>query len=199
MQDSGTITEILKRARQGEVDARDRLFSKVYVELRQRAGAQMRRERQNHTLEPTALVHEAYVRLVGSENLAADDRTQFFVVAARSMRQVLVDHARARAAAKRGGGRKRVPLSTGVLKSDSSEIDLVELNEALIKLADYGERLSQVVEMKFFAGMSVAEIAAALDVDTRTVKRDWRTARAILFDLLQGGGSEAHGAPESRK
>ena len=140
--DHGTFTGLLRRASEGEGAAKDRLFSRVYDELRRRAGAQMRRERRDHTLQPTALVHEAYMRLVGSEKVEWNDRTQFFRVAARSMRQVLVDHARAHGAEKRGGGRERVPLATGLLKTDRDEIDLVDLNEAMTKLAEFNPSTS---------------------------------------------------------
>ncbi len=162
------------------------LFPVIYTELHRRAEGHMRRERRDHTLQPTALVNEAYLRLADAEDLDWKDRQHFFAVSSRVMRRVLVDHARASQAEKRGGAMERVPLADHILKAGTADIDLIELDDALEKLEPYGERMTRVVEMRFFGGLSVEEVADVLKVDSRTVKRDWKTARTILYDLMTG-------------
>ena len=182
----GTVTRLLSRAGQGDGEAMQRLMPLVYDDLRRRAQALMRRERVNHTLEATALVNEAYLRLVDQEQVAFKDRAHFHALAARSMRQILVDHARQHAAGKRGADWQRIPLEAGVLHEERADIDIVALDEALRELEELDERKARVVELRFFAGLSVEETAKALDVDERTVKRDWRVARTLLLDRLGG-------------
>jgi RNA polymerase sigma factor (TIGR02999 family) len=159
-------------------------LSLVYDELRRLAASYMRRERANHTLQPTALVHEAYLRMIDQKTAGWDDRTHFFGVAARIMRQVLVDHARKLNAAKRKKDRVQVSLDRVANPSRKEEIDLVALDEALRELAAFDERKSQVVELRFFAGLTLEEVAQALGVSKRTAESDWFMARAWLRDKL---------------
>ena len=181
-----TVTRLLKSAREGQSGAMNELFPVIYTELHRRAEGHMRRERRDHTLQPTALVHEAYLRLAEAEGLDWKDRQHFFAVSSRVMRRVLVDHARSARAEKRGGEMDRVPLADHLLQASTADIDLIELDDALEKLESYGERMTRVVEMRFFGGLSIEEVADVLKVDSRTVKRDWRTARTILYDLMTG-------------
>ena len=179
------VTELLEGARRGDDTALRALLPIVYDELRRIAGRQMRRERSDHTLEGTALVHEAYLRLVGK---SADwhDRAHFFGIAARCMRQVLVDHARARSASKRGGAFERTSLTNKALGAEVPFTDLLALDEALDELGRVDVRLKTVVEYRFFGGLEEAEVAELLGVSKRTVQRDWVTARAWLYRLLYG-------------
>ena len=164
----------------------DELAARVYQELRGLAAAYMQRERADHTLQPTALANEAYVRLVGDAKVAWKGRAQFLAIAARSMRQVLVEHARARGTEKRGGRHARISLSdtSGVI--DQSAIDLLDLDEALRALADVDERKARIVELRFFAGLSMKEVAEALKLSETTVEDDWYLARAWLRRHLGG-------------
>jgi RNA polymerase sigma factor (TIGR02999 family) len=178
---SPEITELLIRLEGGD-DPRvvDQLFPLVYDELRRIARAQMRRERPDHTLRATALVNEAYLKLVDQTRVAWQNRAHFFAIAARAMRRILVDYARTRSREKRGGGWERVTLE-GVESDAGSELDeLLELDEALRRLGEVDPRQAQVVEMRFFAGVSMEEIAKVLNVSAATVDRDWRSARAWL-------------------
>ncbi|MHC4940010.1 MAG: sigma-70 family RNA polymerase sigma factor [Planctomycetota bacterium] len=158
----------------------DELAAVVYEELRGLAGAYMRRERSDHTLQPTALANEAYLRLVGDERIEWKGRAQFLAIAARSMRQILVEHARVKAAAKRGGDHVRVTLSdtSGVLAD--STVDLLDLDEALEALAAVDARKAQIVELRFFAGLSMKEVGETLNIGMTTVEDDWYMARAWL-------------------
>lgn len=163
----------------------EQLLQLLYAELRQAAGRLMARERDAHTLQPTALVHEAWLRLVDQDRIAWTDRAHFYGIAARSMRQVLVDHARARAADKRGGGWAQVTLDEGVLAAERHELELISLDEALQRLAELDPRGAQVVERRVFAGMTIEEIAADLQVSPRTVDGDWAAARLWLIRELE--------------
>jgi RNA polymerase sigma factor (TIGR02999 family) len=167
---------------EGQVDAiaSDRLLDLVYAELRRTASALMARERVNHTLQPTALVHEAYMRLVHQDQVAWTDRAHFLGIAARSMRQILVDHARVKNAEKRGGDRHQVTLDEALVSDGAADFELLMLNDALDKLAKLDERASQVAEMRLFGGMNVGEIVHALDISKRSVDGDWATARLWL-------------------
>lgn len=176
----GEVTRLLAAVRAGEDRALDRLLSLVYEELRRIAEVQLRRERRGHTLQPTALVHEAYLKLAGGD-LAVENRAHFLAIAARAMRQALVDHARRRRRAKRGGGMKRTTLTAG---SWSEELDLDELLALDDALSELEPRQRRVVECRFFGGMEEQEIAAVLDVSARTVRRDWVKARAWLYRAL---------------
>jgi RNA polymerase sigma factor (TIGR02999 family) len=184
MASSGDITRLLARIREGDDRALDELLPLVYGELRRMAGHLLRSERPDHTLQPTALVHEAYMRLVG-ETIPLNDRHHFFAIAARAMRRVLVEHARARGRAKRGGDRARITLSDDLIDSKSSDpIDLLALDDALEALARRDARKVRVVELIFFGGLTAAEAAGVLDVTARTVERDWAFARAWLIRAI---------------
>ena len=182
-----TLTAILVEARAGDNNARDRLMHAVYGELRQMADVMMRRERPDHTLQPSALVNEALVRLLDGDALArAQDRRYLFAAAAQAMRHVLVDHARRRDAVKRDGGRHRVPLDQVLQFFEDRRLDVVALHEALDRLMTMDERQGLVVSLRFFVGLSVAEVAEVLDVSVGTVEGDWRIARAWLRTQLDG-------------
>lgn len=184
----GEVTHLIQAARQGEPDALERLMPLVYDELRALAQRQLGRERPGHTLEATGLVHEAYVKLAGGGPLDAGDRAHFLAIAARAMRQVLVDHARRKMAAKRGGGWERTTLTDSAGSVDFSNEEMLALDRALEEL---DERQRQVVEYRFFGGMEEEEIAAVLGVTARTVRRDWAKARAWLYRSLYPEGGEA--------
>jgi RNA polymerase sigma-70 factor (ECF subfamily) len=182
--DSGEITELLARFRLGDREAESRLLPLVYGELRRLASACLGRERADHTLSPTALVHEAFLRLTEGVQPDWQDRSHFFAVAGRLMRQILVDYARRRQAEKRGASFNRTSLDEAFIFSDEKSAELLALDEALDHLAQNDERQSQIVEMKFFAGLSVDEIAEVLKVSPRTVKREWTMARAWLHQEI---------------
>jgi len=165
----------------GDSGARDELFAVVYAELKQLARSQLRRERPHHTLQPTALVHELYLRLAGQQGVPWQDRAHFFGIAARVLRQILVDHARQAKSAKRGGAAVRISLDEAVTTLAQREIDLVHLDDALIKLAGQDPRQCEIVEMRFFGGLSIEETAEATGLSPATVKRDWAVARAWLY------------------
>jgi RNA polymerase sigma factor (TIGR02999 family) len=175
------VTQLLQAWGQGEKAALEKLIPLVYKDLRRRAHYCMGRERPGHTLQTTALIHEAYLRLAGSKPVSWENRAHFFGIAARVMRQVLVDHARSRRYLKRGGGAQRVSLDEGLFVHPGLRRDLVTLDEALTALAQCDERKARVVELRFFGGLSVDEAAEVLKVSPETVKRDWRLARAWLF------------------
>jgi RNA polymerase sigma factor (TIGR02999 family) len=167
----------------------DELFPLVYAELRRIAAREMRREKPGRTLQTTALVHEAYLRLLKDASLSFESRAHFLGVAARAMREILIEHARARSARKRGGGAVRLTLDDLVAPVSSPSIDVLALDEALQRLARLDERHARVVELRYFGGLSVEETAAALELSPATVKRDWTLARAWLFRELAGTGS----------
>ena len=187
------IASLLQAHATGDGKALDRLMPLVYEDLRRIAHARLRSERGMHTLDTTAIVHEAYLRLVSSADQTWEDRAHFFAIAARVIRNVLIDYARRRGALKRGGTVIRVPLHedlVGDRDAMSREVDLLALDEALSALARYDVRLEQVVECRFFAGLTVAETAAALGSSVRTVERDWTRARAYLYRELANRPSE---------
>jgi RNA polymerase sigma factor (TIGR02999 family) len=161
-------------------EALDRLFNRVDAELRRLARCLMHNERRNHTLQPTALVNEAYLRLVGAERIGALDRAHFFAIAARAMRQILVDHARRKGALKRGGGWERVSLDDRDELQAPPEIQAQDLIAALDRLAEMDPRLEKVVVLRFFSGLKVEEVAQVLGVTARTVYNDWRVAKMWL-------------------
>lgn len=186
------ITDLLRAHRAGEAAAMDQLAPIVYDELREIAHRQLSRERVGHTLQTTGLVHEAFFKLVELDRIHLNDRAHFYALAARLMRQILIDYAKRRRAVKRGGGADPVPLSDATSASDRGVGDrsleeLIDLDDALTKLADVSARQARVVECRFFAGMNVEETAQALDVSVVTVKRDWKVARAWLHRELAGG------------
>jgi RNA polymerase sigma factor (TIGR02999 family) len=180
------VTQWLAAWRHGDEHARDQLFAAVYPQLRQIAARFLQHERGDHTLEPTALVNELALRLLGSEPIAYSDRTHFFALAAQMMRRILIDHARARVAEKRGGVQQRVNLSSVEewQPAPQSE-DVLMLDEALSKLEQADGRAAKVVELRFFGGLREQEVADVLGVSVITVKRDWKVARAWLVDQLQ--------------
>ena len=185
------VTELLQAWSDGDTGALDRLVPLVYEELRSRAAASLRREGPGHTLQPTALVHEAYLRLVDQRRIVWKNRAQFLGVAAEMMRRILVDRARARRAAKRSGGWSRVTLDGLVAArgSGASEVDILDLDDAMTRLAEFDPRGARVAELRFFAGLKLRETAEVLGVSMATVERDWQAARAWLFDQLADGPS----------
>jgi RNA polymerase sigma factor (TIGR02999 family) len=186
------VTRLLIDWRQGNQAALDELLPLVYNELRHLAQARLRQEPQGHTLQATALVHEAYVRLVDLDRLTLSDRAHFFAMAARVMRQVLVDHARRKRSDKRGGGATRITLiGVSAAAPGHSDVDVIDLDSALEELAALDERMARVVEMKFFVGMTLDETAEALQVSHATIERDWAMAKAWLFRRLAGRIAEA--------
>lgn len=180
------VTQLLARFRSGDRDAESRLLSLVYVELRRMALMCLNRERTDHTLQPTALVHEAFLRLAKGNQPHWEDRVHFFAVAGRLMRQILVDYARRHSAGKRGGPRERIPFGEDLTFSEDKSYQLLSLDEALSRLATQDERQSRIVEMKFFGGLNVEEMAEILQVSPRTVKREWTMARAWLHREMSG-------------
>jgi len=180
------FTALLREWRGGDSQALDRLLPRVYAELRALAAGYLAGERPGHTLQATALVHEAYLRLAGSEN-PWQDRAHFFAVAAGTMRRILVDHARARSAAKRGGGEAAVTLDEALMVSEGPREDLLLLDSALEKLAAFDPRKSRVVELRYFGGLNAQEIGEVLGIGTATVQRDLRMARAWLHRELDPG------------
>lgn len=175
-----SISQLLLRWSDGDSSAREKLMPLVYNELRRLARKYLRHERANHTLQPTALVNEAYLRLVDQHSVLWQNRAQFFGLAAKLMRNILVDHARSREAAKRGGQHYSVSVSELDRVSKSSEVDLVVLHEALERLAAYDSQKSRIVELRFFGGLTIEETAEVLDISHATVERDWKMARAWL-------------------
>ena len=188
--ETSDVTALLMRLSDGEEAALDRLLPAVYEKLRRIAQSQLQGERDSRALRTTELVHEAYMKLVQHNTVDWQDRQHFFAVAARAMRQVLVDHARKRKAAKRGGPGPDLPLGEVTLPHDAKTEELIALNDALGRLAERDERAAKVVECRFFGGYTIAETADVLGVSRSTVKRDWRAARAWLNREL-GSGSEA--------
>jgi len=182
-------TTIFGRARAGDEEARCELISRIYDELRRVATGLMRCERADHTLSPTAVVHEAVIRLLGNGVFdRTTDRSYLFASASRAMREVLVDHARRRATDRRGGGRRRVPLDGVLGYFQEQGVDVIAVHEALDRLAEWNGRQSQVMTLRYFGGLTVPEVAEALGVSVVTVERDWRLARAWLGGQLRGDG-----------
>jgi len=182
------VTAALAAWSAGDRGALSRVLPQIYDELRALAAQHLRKERPGHTLQATALVHEAFLRLSGRERVHVEARVQFFAVAAQAMRRVLVDHARRRQAEKRGGAEAPVPI-TEVAEAElaaAPQVDLLDVDDALVRLAALDPRQAEVVELRFFAGMEMAEIAAALEISESTVRREWRMARAWLRHQLSG-------------
>jgi len=189
-QDSGDvppkdITELLHAWAGGDAGALEELLPLVYADLRRRAAAYMRAERRNHTLEPAALVHEAYLKLAGQRRTAWRNRGQFFGVASQMMRRILVDRARARRMAKRSGRWARVTLDDGVRAASPVNVDVLDLDAALTRLAAFDARKCQLAELRFFGGLSLEEAGETLGISLATAERDWQTARAWLLKELR--------------
>lgn len=179
----GTVTALLLSWRNGDESALDRLVPIVYADLRRVARARLKAER-GHSLEPTALVHEVYLRLVDLDRMTVHNRTHFFALAARLMRQVLVDHARRKQAQKRGGGLTMIGVDEAAPTTRTSVVDVMALDEALQELAAFDERACHIVELRYFAGLSIDETAEAMQVSTATVEREWTVAKAWLLKRL---------------
>ena len=175
-----SISQLLHKVSQGNRDAEAALMTQVYGELRRLARKYMRAERVNHTLQATALVNEAYLKMMGQQGVTWQDRAHFFAAAAQLMRHILVDHARAHRAGKRGGEQHQVTLTDALVSEENKSVEVIALHEALERLARLDERQARVVEMHFFGGLTFPEIACVLDASERTVKRDWTMARAWL-------------------
>lgn len=184
---TGEITQLLARFRQGDAEAASQLLPIVYNSLRNLARSQFRNERANHTLQPTALVHEVFLQLFGNEKIDWHDRLHFFVVASKQMRRLLVDYARAKQADKREGDRHRVELTEAAEPAPSPVdlIDVLALDQALQLLAAEHPRAAQVVELRYFGGMTEAEVAEALCISVSTIKREWEFARVWLYKRLK--------------
>ena len=185
---SGSVTALLRAWGDGDEGALERLTPLVEAELRRLARGYMARERRDHTLQATALVNEAFLRLTEARRVRWQDRAHFLGISARLMRRVLVDHARARGYQKRGGGAERVTLVEGLVTSPEPAVDVVALDRALDALAAIDVRKSRVIELRYFAGLSVEETAEVLHVSPDTVKRDWRLAKLWLLRELEGAG-----------
>ena len=183
-----TVTQLLVRWANGEEGALERLVPVVYDELRRQAHRYFRKERDDHTLQSTALVHEANLRLCQQPQARFVNREHFFAISAQLMRQILVEHARRHGAAKRGGGHK-ITLDEALATPSTRDVDLVALDDALLELARLDARQSRIVELRFFAGLSIAEIARVLRISPATVKRDWTTARLWLHHAISQAAS----------
>jgi RNA polymerase sigma factor (TIGR02999 family) len=194
---SNQVTQLLEAWRGGDQGAMDQLMPLVYNELHRMARRYMNQQNRDHTLQTTALVHEAFVRLVGDSGKDWENREHFYGVAARPMRHVLVDYARSTRAAKRGGGQAAIALDEALIPSVERLGELVALDDALNALATLSPRQSQVVEMRFFGGMSVEETASALKISPETVMRDWRAAKAWLYQELSAPGASDASRHES--
>jgi RNA polymerase sigma factor (TIGR02999 family) len=179
------ITRLLQQWKSGDGSAVDQLFPLVYDELKRQARSYLSRERADHTLQPTALVHEAYLRLIKLNQMKWEDRAHFYAISATTMRRILVDHAREIAAVKRGGEFQRVTLENVQAAGEQKAIDLLELDEALTKLALIEERKARVVELSFFGGLKQQEIAEALQITEKAVQRDWKFAKLWLYRELK--------------
>jgi RNA polymerase sigma factor (TIGR02999 family) len=185
---SPDVTTLLRAWSGGDQGARDRLVPLVYAELHKRAAAYMRRERRDHTLQPTALVNEVYLRLVKQRHADWQNRAQFFAVAAQIMRRILVDHARGGRMAKRSGRWVRIPLDDAAVKVSGPDAAILDLDAALTRLSELDPRKSQIAELRFFGGLSLAETGHVLGLSVATVERDWQTARAWLYAAIKGDG-----------
>lgn len=186
LQTPQNVTRLLIGWSKGDKEALDALVPLVYDELRRQAARYLRHERVGHTLQTTALIHEAYLKLVDQKNVHWQNRAHFFGIAAQLMRRILVDHARTKKRAKRGGSEIRVSFSEATLKAKSQDLDIVALDEALERLAEIDEQQSRIVELRFFSGLTVEETAEVLGISPATVKRDWSMAKAWLHREVSG-------------
>ncbi len=179
------VTQMLKEWSDGDQNIFDKLMPLVYEELRRQASRYLRKERSNHTLQTTALIHEAYLKLIDQKNVEWQNRAHFFAIAAQAMRRILVDYARERHRTKRGGAAENLPLEKAAfIVSKEKSLDLVALDEALTRLAKFDERQARVVELKFFSGLDIDETAEVLGVSNATVRRDWNMAKAWLHQEI---------------
>lgn len=185
MTEKTEVTQLLKKARNGDRESLDRLLPLIYDELRRVAANQLHRERADHTLQATALVHEAYLRLLDQREVDWQNRAHFFSIAAEMMRRILVNHAVQRNAQKRGDGATRLSLDEAISLPDEKDFDLISLDEALKQLAEYDPTQARIVELRFFGGLTIEETAEVLGISDSTVKREWRMAKAWLKTQLQ--------------
>jgi len=179
------ITELLRAWGEGDKKALDQLVPLVHDELRRLASRQMRKEKSAHTLQTTALINEAYCKLIDVKNVQWQNRAQFFAIASKLMRRILIDHAKTRARAKRGGYFQKITLDSSTVIHPPQVIDLLALDRALQELAKFDEKKSRIVEMKFFGGLTTEEIAEVEQISKTSVEREWRTARAWLFQAIR--------------
>lgn len=182
------VTELLRNWSDGDKQAQETLFQVIYNELHRQAARYLRNEQPGLSLQTTDLIHEAYLRLISQQHVEWQNRLHFFAIAAKVMRRILVDHVRGRQAAKRGGTDIRLPLEDAMAVLPGQDLDFVALDEVLTRLAEIDPQQSQIVELRFFSGLSVEETAKVLDVSERTVKRDWNVAKAWLRRELSRGG-----------
>ncbi len=180
------VTRLLEDLQRGDPLAAEQLWRAVYDEFRRLAAGYLDRERKNHTLQPTALVHEAYLKLVDQDRADWSGRTHFYAVGAQAMRRILVDHARKHQAAKRGGGRPRITLDEGLVAESRRDEDLLALEDALVRLNELDPQQAKIVELRFFGGLTVAEVAEVLGMSKRSVEREWTMVRAWLRRELSG-------------
>lgn len=183
--DAGNVTALLAELTKGNEEAADKLIPLVYAELRRLASSYMRKERSDHTLQATALVHEAYLKLIEQRAVTWQSRAHFFGIAAQVMRRILVDHARGHLRDKRGGGERPVPIDEALVFAPAQSHQLVKLDEALNRLAQLDPRQGKIVELRFFGGLTVEETAEVLGISPKTVKRDWSIAKAWLHGDLK--------------
>ncbi len=188
---SAAVTQLLSDWSKGDQSALEQLLPMVYGELRRLASAYLRRERPDHTLQSTALVHEAFLRLVDQHDVQWRSRAHFYAIAAQMIRRILVDYARAQQAEKRGSGAVKLALDEAVGVPMRSDVDLLGLNDALDRLAGFDPRQSRLVELRFFAGLSIEETAEAMEMSPATIKREWSSARAWLFREMTRGSAQA--------
>jgi RNA polymerase sigma factor (TIGR02999 family) len=181
------VNRLLQAWGRGDLQARDDLMPVVYRELRRRAGGYLRRERQDHTLQPTALVHEAYMRLVGQESVAWQNRAHFFAIASQMMRRILVDYAREHEAAKRPGAGVKVMLDDRIGAAQPRACEFIALDRALVELSHIDPRQGQIVELRYFGGLSEQDVGEVLSISRATVTREWQTARAWLYRRMTTG------------
>ena len=187
MRQTGAVSRLLQAWGRGDLQARHDLMPVVYRELRRRAGAYLRRERQDHTLQPTALVHEAYMRLVGQERVAWQNRAHFFAIASHMMRRILVDYAREHEAAKRPGAGVKVMLDDRIGAAQPRACEFIALDQALVELTSIDPRQGQIVELRYFGGLSEQDVGEVLSISRATVTREWQTARAWLYRRMTTG------------
>jgi RNA polymerase sigma factor (TIGR02999 family) len=187
---TAAVSDLLRSWGDGNLQARDHLLPLVYRDLKRRAARYLRHERRDHTLQPTALVHEAYLRLVGQDRVAWQNRAHFFGIAARMMRRILIDHAREQQAAKRPGAGVRVELDDRIGADRPIDCEVLLLDQALEELTRLDGRQAQIVELRYFGGMSEQEVAAVLSISRATVTREWQTARAWLYRRMTTGQTQ---------
>lgn len=185
MSDKNNITQLLLTVNNGDQDAYKKLFELVYDELRRIANRQLNYEYSDHTFSKTELVHEAYLKMIDQSKVDFNDRTHFYAIAARSMRQLLVDYARKKKADKRGGGNEPLPLDEHVFHIKKHAENIIELDEYLDQLSELDERLGQIVELRFFAGLNIDETAKMMGLSASTINRDWAKARGWLYQRLK--------------